>query len=138
RPGPVDRPPAGSGAGHAAVPATSRPGLPPPRRSAVVTTPAPRCRIRFAKRGKVRFTSHRDLARIWERALRRAEVPIAYTEGFSPRPKLSFGLALSTGHESEGEYLDVALRTAPGDDELAALPGRLAPALPDGVEVQAV
>jgi radical SAM-linked protein len=103
-----------------------------------VTTPAPRVRIRFAKRGKVRFTSHRDLARIWERALRRAEVPIAYTEGFSPRPKLSFGLALSTGHESEGEYLDVALRTAPGDDELTALPGRLAPALPDGVEVQAV
>ena len=66
-------------------------------------------RIRFSKLGKIRFTSHRDVARIWERALRRAELPIAYSEGFSPRPKLSFGLALSTGYESYGEYLDVAL-----------------------------
>lgn len=99
--------------------------------------PAPRVRIRFSKHGKVRFTSHRDVARIWERALRRAEVPIAYTEGFSPRPKLSFGLALSTGHESDGEYLDVALRD---HDDLAAaatLPALLDPALPDGMDVQA-
>ena len=56
--------------------------------------------VRFTKLGKVRFTAHRDVARIWERALRRAELPVAYTEGFSPRPRLSFGLALSTGHES--------------------------------------
>lgn len=73
-----------------------------------------RVRARFSKFGKVRFTSHRDVARIWERALRRAGVPIAYTEGFSPRPKLSFGLALSTGYESFGEYLDISLREAPG------------------------
>src|SRR5881227_1654467 len=66
-------------------------------------------RIRFSKLGKIRFTSHRDVARIWERALRRAALPVAYTEGFSPHPKLSFGLALSTGHESLGEYLDVDL-----------------------------
>ena len=52
-----------------------------------------RVRIRFSKLGKVRFTSHRDTARIWERALRRVEAPVAYTEGFSPRPRLSFGLA---------------------------------------------
>ncbi len=45
-----------------------------------------RVRLRFAKLGKVRFTSHRDVARIWERALRRAGLPVAYTEGFSPRP----------------------------------------------------
>ena len=98
--------------------------------------PAPRVRIRFAKHGKVRFTSHRDVARIWERALRRAEVPIAYTEGFSPRPKLSFGLALSTGHESRGEYLDVALREAPDDAAVADLPARLTTALPDGLDIQ--
>ena len=55
-----------------------------------------RIRARFAKRGKVRFTSHRDLARIWERVLRRAALPVARSEGFSPRPKLHFGLALST------------------------------------------
>ena len=68
-----------------------------------------RLRIRFTKHGKVRFTSHRDIARIWERAVRRAELPIAYTEGFSPRPKMHFGLALSTGHESDAEYLDIDL-----------------------------
>ncbi len=98
--------------------------------------PAPRVRVRFSKQGKIRFTSHRDLARVWERALRRADIPIAYTEGFSPRPKLSFGLALSTGHESHGEYLDVALRDA--QDLLTAerLPALLAPALPAGIEVQ--
>ena len=99
---------------------------------------AQRCRVRFSKLGKIRFTSHRDVARIWERALRRAELPIAYTEGYSPRPKLSFGLALSTGYESHGEYLDIALRDASGDVELDELPRRLAPALPEGIEVQAI
>jgi len=98
-------------------------------------TPLFRLRIRFNKFGKVRFTSHRDVARIWERALRRAQFPLAYTEGFSPRPKLSFGLALSTGYESLGEYLDVALRR--DDVELEQLPTLLDPVLPVGIEVQA-
>jgi radical SAM-linked protein len=93
-------------------------------------------RIRFSKHGKVRFTSHRDVARIWERALRRADIPIAYTEGFSPRPKLSFGLALSTGHESHGEYLDVALRDPQDLVAVERLPALLAPVLPAGIEVQ--
>jgi hypothetical protein len=75
-----------------------------------------RVRARFSKLGKVRFTSHRDVARIWERALRRTGVAVAYTEGFSPRPKLSFGLALSTGYESLGEYLDISLRDDTVDD----------------------
>jgi radical SAM-linked protein len=99
-----------------------------------------RIRVRYSKFGKIRFTSHRDVARIWERALRRAELPIAYTEGFSPRPKLSFGLALSTAYESYGEYLDVALRDEGGtaDVDVDGLPARLAPALPEGIEVQAV
>jgi radical SAM-linked protein len=95
----------------------------------------PRVRIRFSKQGQVRFTSHRDVARIWERALRRAGIPIAYTEGFSPRPKLSFGLALSTGHESLAEYLDVALRSQ-DDVAVEQLPALLGPALPAGIEVQ--
>ncbi|MGZ4693054.1 MAG: TIGR03936 family radical SAM-associated protein, partial [Acidimicrobiales bacterium] len=69
-----------------------------------------RVRFRFSKLGKIRFTSHRDVARLWERALRRAELPVALTEGFSPRPKVHFGLALSTSHESWGEYLDVDFR----------------------------
>lgn len=96
-----------------------------------------RLRVRFSKFGKVRFTSHRDVARIWERTLRRGDVAVAYTEGFSPRPKLSFGLALSTGYESYGEYVDVVLAadsTLDGDDVTA----RVAPGLPVGIEVQAV
>jgi len=74
-------------------------------------------RVRFSKTGKVRFTSHRDVARIWERALRRAEVPVTYSGGFSPRPRIHFGLALATGAESHAEYLDVDV-----DDAAAAVP----------------
>ncbi len=66
-----------------------------------------RLRVRFAKHGKIRFTSHRDVARIWERALRRAGVSVTYSAGFSPRPKISFGFALPTGFSSDAEYLDV-------------------------------
>ena len=87
-------------------------------------------RIRFSKRGKVRFISHRDVARAFERAFRIEQLPLAFTEGFSPRPKVSFGLALSVGHESEAEYLDVEL-TEPVDTD--ALPARLTPVLPEGM-----
>jgi radical SAM-linked protein len=93
-----------------------------------------RLRIRFAKMGRVRWTSHRDVARMWERALRRARVPVAYTEGFSPRPKLSFGLALPTGCESKAEYLDVALREPVAPVEVTATFSSL---LPEGVDVVA-
>jgi radical SAM-linked protein len=92
-------------------------------------------RVRFTKLGKIRFLSHRDLARIWERSLRRAGVPVAYSEGFSPRPRLSFGLALSTGYESLGEYLDIDLAPEAGIDP-EALPGVVAGSLPDGMVAQ--
>ena len=100
-----------------------------------------RLRIRYSKKGKVRFISHRDVARIWERALRRVGVSVAYSQGFSPRPKLSFGLALSTGHESEAEFLDLELSDEDGDwtavrgEDLAA---RLTAALPVGLDGVAV
>jgi len=98
-----------------------------------------RIRVRFSKIGKIRFSSHRDMARCWERALRRAELPVAITEGFSPRPKMHFGLALSTGHESLGEYLDIDLQEPEGSMiDLETLPERLSPFLPLGVEVEAV
>jgi len=98
-----------------------------------------RIRVRFSKLGKIRFSSHRDMARCWERALRRAELPVAVTEGFSPRPKMHFGLALSTGHESLGEYLDIDLREPEASAlDLGTLPERLTPFLPPGVEVEAV
>ena len=89
-------------------------------------------RVRYTKLGKVRFLSHRDVARIWERAIRRAHLPIAYSEGFNPRPKLHFGLALSVGHESIDEYLDIDLRE--GVDVPAAASG-LAACLPVGIDV---
>lgn len=95
-----------------------------------------RVRLRFSKVGKVRFTSHRDVARMWERAFRRLAMPLAYTQGFSPRPKLSFGLALPTGAESVAEYLDVELAEGAGTD-LATLPGRLTRVLPTGVDALA-
>jgi len=97
-----------------------------------------RVRLRFSEVGKIRFTSHRDVARMWERAVRRVGLPIAYSEGFSPRPKVHFGLALSTGHESLGEYLDIDLAPADGVEiDIPGLPALLTPALPEGIDVQA-
>jgi len=98
-----------------------------------------RIRFRFSKLGKVRFTSQRDVARMWERALRRAALPLAYTEGFSPRPQLSFGLALPTGAESLAEYVDVALdpvRAAEAGVDERTLPATLTTLLPDGIDVE--
>jgi len=66
-------------------------------------------RIRYTKLGKIRFIGHRDVARIWERTLRKANIPVLYSQGFSPHPRISFGLALPTGFESEAEYVDVYL-----------------------------
>jgi radical SAM-linked protein len=91
-------------------------------------------RVRYTKAGRIRFVSHRDVARLFERAMRKLRLPVAYTEGFSPRPKLSFGLALTVAHESEAEYLDVEL-SRPID--LESLPAELTAALPDGFTVEA-
>jgi radical SAM-linked protein len=91
--------------------------------------------MRFTKVGKVRFTSHRDIARMWERAFRRTVIPVALTAGFSPRPRIGFGLALPTTGESIAEYLDVDL------DEMVDLSGlelRLSEALPVGVDCVAI
>lgn len=94
-------------------------------------------RVRASKIGKVRFTSHRDAARLWERALRKVQLPVAATEGFTPRPKISFGLALPTGAESIAEYVDIELRSdvERTDVDLDTLPARLSAALPNGFDV---
>ncbi len=68
-----------------------------------------RLRVRFSKTGKIRFIGHRDVARVAERAVRRVGLPVAYSEGFSPRMRMSFGLALPTGYESDGEYVELPL-----------------------------
>lgn len=92
-------------------------------------------RIRFSKLGKIRFTGHRDVARIWERTVRKAGTQVAYSAGFSPRPKLSFGLALPTGAESVAEYLDIELVDSVDLDELVR---RWGEALPTGFEILAI
>jgi radical SAM-linked protein len=89
-------------------------------------------RLRFGKHGKVRFVGHRDVARCFERAFRIEALPLAFTEGFVPRPKVSFGLALTVGYESDAEYLDVELVT-PSDVD--ALVPSLSAALPEGIDV---
>jgi radical SAM-linked protein len=95
-------------------------------------------RIRFCKRGPVRFIGHRDVARNFERAFRIEELPLAFTLGFSPRPKVGFGLALSVGHESDAEYLDVELTHDPGTEGPGGLdrfPEAISAALPEGIDV---
>lgn len=91
-----------------------------------------RVRLRYAKRGRLRFTSHRDFARAFERALRRAGVPMAYSAGFTPHPKISYVGAAPTGVASEAEYLEIGLaeRVAVGQ-----LQSTLDAALPDGLDV---
>ncbi len=91
-----------------------------------------RLRLRYAKRGRLRFSSHRDFQRAFERALRRAQIPIAFSAGFSPHPKVSYANAAPTGAASESEYLEIAV-TAVCDPELVRQ--ALDEALPPGLDV---
>ncbi|MDG4866037.1 TIGR03936 family radical SAM-associated protein, partial [Streptomyces sp. T-3] len=91
-----------------------------------------RIRLRYTKRGRLRFTSHRDFQRAFERALRRAEVPMAYSAGFTPHPKVSYANAAPTGTGSEAEYLEIAL-TAHRDP--AKLRDLLDESLPTGLDI---
>ncbi|WBB82569.1 TIGR03936 family radical SAM-associated protein [Micromonospora sp. WMMD882] len=86
--------------------------------------------MRYAKRGPLRFTSHRDFARAFERALRRAGAPIAFSQGFTPHPKISYASAAPTGVASEAEYLEIGLRAPVDPAELrVALDAALSPGL---------
>ncbi|WP_432137424.1 TIGR03936 family radical SAM-associated protein [Streptomyces sp. bgisy154] len=91
-----------------------------------------RIRLRYTKRGRLRFTSHRDFQRAFERALRRAEVPMAYSAGFTPHPKVSYANAAPTGTGSEAEYLEIALTEARDPEGLRVL---LDESLPAGLDV---
>ena len=88
--------------------------------------------VRYAKRGRMRFASHRDIARAVERGVRRAELPIAYSAGFTPHPKISYAGAAPTGAASEAEYLELSLTRACAVSEVRE---RLDAALPDGIDV---
>ena len=91
-----------------------------------------RVRLRYAKRDRLRFTSHRDFARAFERALRRANVPMAYSAGFSPHPKVSYVGAAPTGVASEAEYLEIGLAEAVDPEQMRAALDR---ALPPGLDI---
>ena len=84
----------------------------PGRRVPEGPAPAPvvqRLRLRYAKRGRLRFSSTRDFQRALERALRRADVPMAFTAGFHPHPRISYANAAPTGTASEAEYVEIAV-----------------------------
>lgn len=91
-----------------------------------------RIRLRYTKRGRLRFTSHRDFQRAFERALRRAEVPMAYSAGFTPHPKVSYANAAPTGTGSEAEYLEIALTESRDPGTLRDL---LDESLPTGLDI---
>lgn len=94
--------------------------------------PVQRLRVQYAKRGRLRFSSHRDFARAFERALRRAEIPMAYSAGFHPHPKISYVGAAPTGVGSEAEYLEIALaRRCEPDTVRTALDA----VLPSGLDI---
>ncbi len=108
------------------MPARQQPSSPPP-------PPAvQRLTIRYAKRGRMRFASHRDIARAVERGVRRAGLPVAFSAGFSPHPKISYHGGAQTGAASEAEYLEIALSSSLDPDDVRV---RLDAALPDGIDV---
>ena len=92
-------------------------------------------RVRYAKRGRARFASHRDIGRAVERALRRAAIPMAFSSGFSPHPRISYAGASPTGAASESEYLELGLAARLEPDYVREV---LSQALPDGLEVLGV
>lgn len=94
--------------------------------------PLQRIRLQYAKRGRLRFSSHRDFARAFERSLRRAEIPMAYSAGFHPHPKISYVGAAPTGVGSEAEYLEIALARVCDPEQVGVA---IDAVLPDGLDV---
>jgi radical SAM-linked protein len=88
--------------------------------------------LRYAKRGRLRFSSHRDFQRAFERALRRADVPMAFSAGFSPHPKVSYANAAPTGTASEAEYVEISVSQVCDPERLRAA---LDEALPPGLDI---
>jgi radical SAM-linked protein len=92
-------------------------------------------RVRYAKRGRLRFSSHRDFQRALERALRRAAVPMAYSAGFTPHPKVSYANSAATGTASEAEYVELSLCRRCDPEQVRA---SLDASLPPGLDVLTV
>lgn len=110
----------------AARPARPVPGGPPP------APVAQHVLVTYTKQGRMRFASHRDIGRVFERAVRRAGVPMAHSAGFSPHPKISYAGGTPTGVASQAEYLTLALTSRQDPERLRQA---LDTALPAGIEV---
>lgn len=95
-----------------------------------------RCvRVWFAKEGQAKYISHLDIVRCMSRAVRRAGLPLWYTEGFNPHPYLMFALPLSLGFSSRCESMDIRIEGDMADDEIE---NRLRPVMPEGLRLLAV
>jgi len=91
-----------------------------------------RIQITFSKQGPLRYTGHLDLHKLWERAARRAELPLAYSQGFHPQPKMNIAAALPLGFSSRCEILDMRLEE---DISLDGLGEKLNNTMPEGIRV---
>ena len=95
-----------------------------------------RCvRIRFSKTGRIIYVSHLDVNRMMTRAVRRAELPMWYTEGFNPHPYIAFALPLSLGQSSRCEYMDIRIESDMTNNEVKE---KLSAVMPEGVEIISV
>jgi len=101
----------------------------------IAALPRQRVRIRYSKGEAIKFISHHDEFRLWERALRRADVPLLYKQGFNPQPHIQFAAPLGVGITGDNELLDIIL-SPPTPVEVVA--ERLRATLPPGVVVRAV
>lgn len=89
-------------------------------------------RIRFSKQGPIKFVGHLDMVRYFQKVMRRANVDIAYSQGFSPHQKMSFASPLSVGVTSQGEYFDIEVNSSESSEEMIR---RINMANAPGVEV---
>ena len=96
-----------------------------------------RIRIQFTKEGALRYISHLDLHSLWERSTRRASLPLAYSQGFHPQPKIQLAAALALGFTSNAELVDIWLQDN-GEWQLDELQTRLQAALPSGIQITGV
>src|SRR5437879_1087026 len=103
--------------------------------SSCVPTPRVKYRLRFRKGGDLRLVSHHDLMHVFERMLRRAELPVAHTQGFHPQPRMVFALSLALGIAGTNEVLDLELTEALDFEQLGS---RLAAQAPPGLEIRSV
>ena len=118
----------GEGLGHnVVVPPPPIPTIDPPRKPP--SEQVGRLRVRFAKTGEMALLSHLDLVRMLERALRRSQLPVSFTGGFHPLPRLQLALALPLGAEADSDWLDLSFTEVVQPEQLM---DRLAPLLPQG------